>query len=373
MKKLSTFMIAASTVALLAAVGCSGTTAAANGSSSTGNEADAGVVQADIAKLATFENPAPTISIAPLSAKPPTGKRVSIINCAVPVCALYTDAAEAAAAALGWETTVVTTQFTPESYTATWTAVVEEKPDVVFAAAVLPSSTVQSQVQALQDAGAIIVTYAGDAPAGPGTPYLYSKANEAEQQQQGVVQGLLAIADAGTGPNVVFLGVPDTPSAAPTGAALKSTVEEAGGTYNELKMNTADIGTQAPSQVVSYLQAHPEVQYVALPWDDWISGLPQALRSAGLESVKVIGTAANAASEAAVQSGQIFRSVVHPTAQNAWWMIDAAARDMVGDPIGDPNPAGPAAVVAPDTVAAIGDASSWPHIDSLFLTAWHVS
>ena len=333
---------------------------------------DPAAIKAYSEKLAGYEGATPDITIAPLSSPPPTGKTLAIINCAVPVCGLYTDAAQDAADSLGWETSVVTTQFTPESYKAAWESVVEQEPDVVFAAAVLPSSIVQSEVDALHDGGSIILTYAGDAPAGPDTPYTYSKANEAEQTQQGVVQGLIAIDDAQAGPRVLFLAVPDTPSAAPTGEALQETVEEAGGSYSEIEVNSADIGTAAPAQVVSYLQAHPDIEYVCLPWDDWIAGMPQALQSAGLDSVKVIGTAANATSEQAVADGQIFRSVVHPTAQNAWFMIDAALREMVGDPVGDANPAGPVAVVTPDNVDEIGDASSWPHLDSQFLEAWQV-
>lgn len=374
-KSRSVAVIAASTAALLAVAACSSTSAGGSGSggSASGSKtSSSGVVEADAAKLAQYENPKPTVTVPALSKRPPTGKTVDIINCAVPVCALYTQAAEDAAAALGWKTKVVTTQFTPESYTATWTAVVQDKPDVVFAAAVLPAAIVQSQVDALHAAGSIILTYAGDKAAGPGTPYLFSKANTPEQTQQGVVQGLIAVADAQGPPSVLFLAVPDTPSAGPTGAALKSTVEAAGGTYSEVNVNTADIGTKGPGQVVSFLQSHPKVKYVCLPWDDWISGLPQALKSAGLDSVKVIGTAANATSEKDVQAGVIFRSVVHPTAQNSWWMIDAAARQMVGDPVSDPNPAGPVAVVEPGNIDTLGDASSWPHIDSLFLKAWQV-
>lgn len=372
MRKLRSVAIAASAAALLAVTACSSFTSNAADPTSGGSAASAGVVKADIAKLAHYENPKPAVTVPALSKRPPAGKTVDIINCSVPVCALYTRAAQQAAAALGWKTKVLTTQFTPESYTATWTSVVQDKPNVVFAAAILPSSIVQAQVNALHAEGAIILPYAGDAPAGPGSPYLFSKANMPEQRQQGVVQGLIAVADAHGAPNVLFLAVPDTPSAAPTGAALKLTVESAGGTYRAIDVNTADIGSKAPAEVVSYLQAHPDITYVCLPWDDWISGLPQALKSAGLGSIKVIGTAADAASESDVATGLMFRSVVHPTAQNAWWMMDAAARQMVGDPIGDPNPPGPVAVVAPGDVSALGDASSWPHINAMFEAAWHV-
>ncbi|TXN30576.1 sugar ABC transporter substrate-binding protein [Lacisediminihabitans profunda] len=372
MKKLRNMgVIAASTAALLTLAACSGTGTPSDGSTPRGG-AESAIVKADIAKLAQYSNAKPSVDVVALNKKPPAGKTMDIINCAVPVCALYTKDAQQAAAALGWKTKVVTTQFTPESYTATWTSVVQDKPDVVFAAAVLPSALVKSQVDALHSAGAIVLTYAGDAPAGAGTPYTYSKANSAEQSQQGMVQGLIAVADAKAGPNVMFLAVPDTPSAAPTGAALKKVVEAAGGTFNSLNVNTADIGTKAPAEVVSFLQAHPAVKYVALPWDDWISGLPGALKSAGLSSIKVIGTAANATSEKDLQTGLIYRSIVHPTGQNAWFMIDAAVRQMVGDKVGDPNPAGPVSVVEPNNISAIGDASQWPHLDSLFKKAWRV-
>ena len=369
MKKMQMVAFATSVVALLALSACS---SGSTGGTTKASGAESAVVKDDIAKLATYENPKPQITIAPLSKKPPTGKTVDIINCAIPVCQLYTDAAQKAAAAVGWPAKVVTTQFTAESYTATWNQVVQDKPDVVLAAAVFPDSIIQGQLTALQNAGTIILPYAGGTPGGLGSPFIYAGDGASEQSQQGEVMGLIAIADAKAGPNIMFVNVPSTPSAPPTAAALKKTVVAAGGTYSELELNTPDIGTTGPAAIVSFLQAHPAVKYVGLPWDDWIAGLPQALKSAGLSSIKVIGTAANSTSQKDVKSGLIFRSIVHPTAQNSWFMLDAAAREMVGDKIPDANPAGPVAVVSPQTTDAIGDAGQWPSIESQFLKAWHV-
>jgi ABC-type sugar transport system substrate-binding protein len=369
MKKTRMVALAAPIVALLALSACS-SGAAAGLTKATGSQS--AVVKASIAQLAKYENPRPQVTVTPLSKKPPTGKTLDIVNCAIPVCQLYTAAAKKAASALGWPTKVITTQFTAESYTATWNSVVQDKPDVVLAAAVFPDSVIRNQLAELQKAGTIILPYAGGTPAGPGSPFLYAGGNLNEQYQQGKVMGLIAIADAKAGPNIMFVNVPSTPSAPPTATALKKTVQAAGGTYNELDLNTPDIGTTGPAAIVSFLQAHPAVKYVGLPWDDWIAGLPQALKSAGLGSIKVIGTAANSTSQKHVKSGLIFRSIVHPTAQNSWYMLDAAARHMVGDKIVNPNPDGPIVVVSPQTNDAIGDAGQWPHIDSQFLKAWKV-
>lgn len=369
MNKTKTVALAASVAALLALSACSSGSAAGT-TKASGSELAA--VKAGIAQLVKYENPKPQVKVTTLSKKPPTGKTVDIINCAIPVCQLYTAAAQKAASALGWPTKVITTQFTAESYTATWNSVVQDKPDVVLAAAVFPDSIIQKQLAALQKAGTIILPYAGGTPAGPGSPFLYAGGNLKEQYQQGTVMGLIAIADAKAGPNIMFVNVPSTPSAPPTAAALKKTVQAAGGTYSELELNTPDIGTTGPAAIVSFLQAHPAVKYIGLPWDDWIAGLPQALKSAGLSSIKVIGTAANSTSQKYVKSGVIFRSIVHPTAQNSWYMLDAAARKMVGDKIVDANPEGPIVVVSPQTTAAIGDAGNWPNIDAQFLKAWHV-
>src|SRR3954464_14125950 len=64
-------------------------------SPSGGGDADA--VKAYSEKLAGYGGANPAITTKPLTSHPPTGKTVAIINCAVPVCGLYTDAAKKAA------------------------------------------------------------------------------------------------------------------------------------------------------------------------------------------------------------------------------------------------------------------------------------
>ena len=56
--------------------------------------------------------------------------------------------------------------------------------------------------------------------------------------------------------------------------------------------------------IVSYLRAHPEVNYVALSYDGVGVGLPAALKAAGLaDKVKIIGEAPTATNVSYVEAG----------------------------------------------------------------------
>lgn len=54
------------------------------------------------------------------------------------------------------------------------------------------------------------------------------------------------------------------------------------------------IGKDLPGTVVSYLQAHPKVKYVFMAFGDMMIGVPDAVRSSGLDDVKLYSQSAGA-------------------------------------------------------------------------------
>jgi ribose transport system substrate-binding protein len=373
--------VAAGTVLAVALAACSSNSAPSSANeagtaSTTGTSSASGTTSALVAKLkAEFkaqETANPDISIAPLSKPVPSGKTVDIITCAVPICALYTEGALDAAAALGWKSKTVVAPFTPEGFKETWDTVLQDKPDAVVMAAVTSTSVVLAQVKQAVAEGIIVVGYGLDVPAGGSSPFTFATTSADDLRLDGRSQALAIINNAGGPANVLILVDPTEPNVIAEAAEDKSLIESVGGTVGEINVNTADIGQGVPAQVVTYLQAHPKVQYVAVPTDDWLPGIAQALASAGLSNVKLLGAGASNSSVSSLQSGQLFSSNVHPTVENGWYLVDAIVRKMVGDPIANANPLWPYVIANQDTVGQLGDLNDWPHITNKFLAAWHV-
>lgn len=357
-------------MAFLAA--CGSSVAGSSPAASDSPTAESAAVSKFIAEYKTLLSPNPDITIPKLTKPAPTGKTLEIINCAVPICALYTKGATEAAQALGWKTKTVVAPFTPEGFKETWDTVLQDKPDAVVMAGVAPTSSVLSQVQQASGQGIVVVGYGLDVMAGGASPIAYGAASPDAEKIDGRAQALTIVNDAKGPANVLIVTDPSQVSGKPQAVETKSVLESVGSTVDELDVNSADIGNSIPAQIVTYLQAHPKVQYVVVPYDDFLSGIPQALKSAGLEDVKLIGSAAASSSVGLLQSGQLFSTGVHPTLENGWYLVDAIVRKMVGDPLQDANPEWPYAIANKDTVGQLGDLDDWPHIIDAFKAAWNV-
>ena len=358
-----------SAMALLAACGGGGITPAADPLTSADPAKVAQLVQEYQAALSNTD---PDITIPPLTRPAPTGKRLEIITCAVPICALYTQGAEEAAAALGWETKQLVAPFTPEGFKETWATVLQDRPDAVVMSAVAPTDTVIDQVRQASEQGIVVVGYGLDLPAGSGSPFTFGTTSPDALRVDGREQGLIVVNDARGAADVLIVTDPAQVVMKAQIEASSSVLESVGSTVEVLEVTASDIGRNVPTQIVTYLQAHPEVEYVVLPNDDFLSGVPQAIRSAGLEDVKLIGEAASNTSVDPLKRGELFASTVHPVLINGWYLVDAIARTMVGDPIEDANPRWVSAIVTKDNADGLGDLQRWPHIEEEFLTAWNV-
>ncbi|WP_113701174.1 sugar ABC transporter substrate-binding protein [Nonomuraea lactucae] len=321
---------------------------------------------------AAVGNTHPDIAIKPISKPAPSGKTLEVITCAVPICALYTEGATKAAQALGWKTKTVVASFTPEGFKETWDTVLQDKPDAVVMAGVVPTDTVIDQVTQANEQGIVVVGYGLDVQAGGDSPFTFGTTSAKALSVDGREQGLAVINDAKGATDVLIV---NDPAQVPTKAQVAASTEvlkSVGSRVALLKVSSSEIGKGVPAQIVTNLQANPGVKYVLLPNDDFLSGVPQALKSAGLDHVKVVGEAASEESKAALENGQLLASTAHPVLINGWYLVDAIVRKMVGDPIADANPMWESVIVTRDNVDDLGNLSEWPHIQAEFTSAWNI-
>jgi ribose transport system substrate-binding protein len=104
-------------------------------------------------------------------------------------------------------------------------------------------------------------------------------------------------------------------------------------TTNTLQVQPTSIGKDAPTLIVNWLRANPDIKHVFLSLDQLGAGLPAAAKAAGVEMPKTYGKAPGAEGLAALESGERTAAVPGPTPEVGWQFMDAFARSFTGQPI----------------------------------------
>ena len=105
-------------------------------------------------------------------------------------------------------------------------------------------------------------------------------------------------------------------------------------TVETLDLSITDLtGGAVASTVVSAMQSNPDVDYVFVTIGDLATGLPEALASADLGDVKLLGHVANAEQLQSLADGTSFAWIPLPRPESAWAAVDAMVRLAVGQEI----------------------------------------
>jgi len=267
--------------------------------------------------------------IDPLKTKP-TGKRIYEIEFPGPVGQVVGDAVVNACKALGCKVTRVPMGSDPASQSAAWQRAVRDKPDAVVSAGVA-KAVVGTQMRQLRAEGVKVVVFVSDAV--PGTDVDVNLAGATRMLADGKLQADWITADSGGDANVVAYDFPE----------LAYVASWAGGVKSELAKNCPSckvavqhygfaIAKDFPSRVVSYLQSHPDVTYIALSYGDEMVGLQQALSSAGLANkVKIVGRAGTSLNFQLIKSGSAQKADIgFPVTLFGWGLVDTVARLLAG-------------------------------------------
>ncbi len=104
-------------------------------------------------------------------------------------------------------------------------------------------------------------------------------------------------------------------------------------TRDLLDLNLADVyNGKYTQQVVSYLQRHPQINYIVSDSGQLGDGLPAALAQAGISNVKIYGMSATNVQINELKGGQPGAWTVQPYQVIGWMIADQIARVTVGDP-----------------------------------------
>ena len=295
----------------------------------TASSTSSGVAAAE-AELKVAEARPTSIGLPPFSQAIPSGKTVTFVHCGVAVCDTIAAAIKNAAAILGWKVDVIPTNGTPASVKAAWDTVVRLHPAVAFGSG-FDRALFASEASQLAAMHVPVMNWTTTDTTGQGLAFVHG--GPSEVPVVGEQMAAWVVADTQGKADTLYVNLPTFVILQPVMTGFDSYYKQwcPGCKLSTMSVPLTSIGSTAPSLIVSYLRAHPDINRIAVGYDGVDVGLPAALAAAGLSGkVKFIGEAPTATNLAYVQAGTE-AATVSQGVYEIWAMyVDAAARALTG-------------------------------------------
>lgn len=339
-------------------------------------------LEAAQAALTTAMEPPTPIELPALSKTPPTGKKVVYVTCPTESCSTVAKDLEESAKVLGWTVATVQGGITPESQVDGLRQAVQDKPDAIVMVTVVPGEVLAKPLGEAKAAGVPVVTIASSdlkpgAP-GPGEAVIAAVGvgPQLDEHVGKTMANWVTVDSKGSG-KVAFFNLPGQPSANAGHEAFAAELAKAceGCSLDTQTYSLADVGKKLPGQVVSYVQQHPDTEYVGIALGSTAVGVSAALKSAGLDTkVKLFSRNGSVANQQAIASGGEAMTIVEELQEAAWRANDAIARHALGDAL-DPCCVQPLAKSQLLTKENLGDPNEkWhaPKLRESFTETWQL-
>lgn len=265
----------------------------------------------------------------PIGKPVPAGKTVVYINCGLPTCTFQYGIVKEAAGHLGWTAKSLRTTGQPESLKEVWNQIIQLKPDgVIYSGA--QREPFDQQLREAEELGITVAAYSIPEPPTDGIQFV-----AATFEDQEATPKLLAawVADDSEGSaNTVLVNL----GGFPVLDYFKETFHEYYQEYcsdcevDDLNIPLSALGTDLTQRIVAYLRGHPDIEYVALTDNSLNSALPAALKTAGIEGIKVVGAAATPETLQQMSRGELPVMTSFPYYEILYSDIDAIARAAAG-------------------------------------------
>jgi ABC-type sugar transport system substrate-binding protein len=370
-------------IASLAAVGSSSArnTAAVQARATTSLPASiAAEVAAAKSAVAAWEKRPTTMSVPSLPSKPPTGKTLDFIACGVPGCLNFAPYLKEATAAVGWKLKTLDAGLTPQTVAAAYDQAVRDKPAGVIGSGGFPTSLFSHQLVELHNEGVPVVLH--DQLPTNATGVTAVVMSDADNTQYGREMADLILANAdGRDVHLGMIVTPQVPVFANEHAVLDGIVTSShcvDCSVATLQFPETAVGTTLPSEVVSFVRAHPTVNYLYFDFTDAVAGVPAALAQAGLAGkVKILTSNITPEQAAYIRAGQMWATAGLPWPETLWTDFNIILRATMHLPVG-PGVAVklPAMILVKSNLPSFNGQPYFPLVtsyQSIFKTAWHVS
>jgi ribose transport system substrate-binding protein len=349
--------------------------AATASSAAASSDPHAAAVTAAESAVAQYSKSPSPIALPAITKAIPKNVSVDLVSVATPSIVPLNTGVVDASKALGWQLKVFTPKLTPQAYISQLQSIVQAKPRLLILFTPFPLTSFQSELTALKKEGVPIITAgAASYPVGGSSPVV---ADTSGANIFGPLATLMAkqmIATAHGAPDAAWVVDTGVPAWTTMTTQFKTAIQAAGGTFNLIAVPESDIGKNAPTVIVSYLQAHPNVKYVGLVVGAYDLGLQAALSSAGLAGkVQLSDTDAAPTDVAAIKNGQLSATIAIETETAGWRLVDLGARVLTNTPLPYAHVPSDFLVITKSNLPLANDIYGFPHDNAAFLKAWGIN
>jgi ribose transport system substrate-binding protein len=295
---------------------------------SAGAPASGGQVSQEVKDIVAqyADQPTAIVPSVPLTAKPEK-KSVAFIVCADPTCAILDGFLKDAVSNFGWDYTSIDAPAT--DFGSAVQQAIDSGVDYI-AGTGSDAATFKSAYDAMQNAGIPYFScYASDTPAGEENN-LYSNCYDLSAiSSYTKAMSAWITNDSKGSANVAVVNIPEFPTLDAQVGEVTDHLKELcdGCKTTSLNVSLDDLASGgAPNAIVSYLQSNPDVNYLYLAFGNFEMGLGQALKSAGLDKVTVVGVQPQQPQVQSIVKGETTAWAALPQEYAMWSMADQMAR-----------------------------------------------
>lgn len=297
-----------------------------------------GPVDIETEDVSSFFEAPDTITVSkPLSKPMPSDLNVVNIRAGFPQGMRIEAGLKDAADLLGWHVkTIIYDPANPPTVASAIESALAEKPDAVLLNGLLREQFAAQIPKAIEAGIPLIPTVTPGVPEEGVYPVIDTNV-EHEVMGTLITQALLADAEAaGTAAHVLQLTAPAIavylkPFDDAAAKEIKTKCPKC--THELLENDLPDIlGGTYTKGVVSYLQRNPDINYILADADGLATGLPAALKQAGLHDIKIFGVSASKVQIDELRAGAPGAWAVQPYDEWGWIIADQIARTVVDDP-----------------------------------------
>ncbi|HUA03186.1 MAG TPA: substrate-binding domain-containing protein [Solirubrobacteraceae bacterium] len=309
----------------------------------------------------------------PLTKRPAAGATLAYLQCSAVTCGVLAQVLGGVSKTLGVKLHIVSTGASVSDEVTAMNSIIASKPAIV----VLPGLAAQpicAQMKQLSAQGAAVATLGMDNVSQCGVKAAIN--GESSAELGGRLLADWVVMQKGSKANVVFYYTPELSFSPFEQHAFQAQLTKLcpSCTARFVDLPLAGYGTSAPGTVVSDLQSHPQTNVALFVSEEAASGLPAAMKTAGLTHVLTNGWGPEPANLQDIKSGGLTGGVGVDVVTMTWEAVDAAARIATGQAL----TAGEQQGIPPTQLLAQKDITfnpatgflPYPNVAQRFATLW---